>query len=152
MRKTRRAAIAAIAVIARRWRADLLRQSYRVAELRLLVSFGRPKFRVEPEVNGQLVSIAVKKARLCARAMSLAQLSAVELTAQADQARAALASATANRNNVYAGVRREQVESLKAAIAKASVPPRLREAQLTRTSTLARQSFTIPTVARPGRK
>ena len=50
----------------------------------------------------------------------LAKLSAVELTAQADQARAALASATANRNNVYAGVRREQVDSLKAEIAKAN--------------------------------
>jgi HlyD family secretion protein len=71
----------------------------------------------------------------------LARLSAVELTAQADQARAALASAIANRNNVYAGVRREQVDSLKAAIAKASARRDYVEAQLTRTSTLARQSF-----------
>jgi len=71
----------------------------------------------------------------------LARLSAVELTAQADQARAALASATANRNNVYAGVRREQVDSLKAAIAKASARLDYVQAQLTRTSTLARQSF-----------
>ena len=63
------------------------------------------EIRVEPEVNGQLVSIAVEKGATCRRAMILARLSAVELTAQADQARAALASATANRNNVYAGVR-----------------------------------------------
>ncbi len=61
--------------------------------------------------------------------------------AQADQARAALASATANRNNVYAGVRREQVDSLKAAIAKARARLDYVQAQLTRTSTLARQSF-----------
>jgi HlyD family secretion protein len=73
----------------------------------------------------------------------LAQLSAVELTAQADQARAALASATANRNNVYAGVRREQVDSLKAAIAKASARLDYVQAQLTRTSTLAQQSFDL---------
>jgi multidrug resistance efflux pump len=65
----------------------------------------------------------------------------VELTAQADQARAALASATANRNNVYAGVRREQVDSLKAALAKAGARLDYVQAQLTRTSTLARQSF-----------
>ena len=97
--------------------------------------------RVEPEVNGQLVSIAVEKGTLVHAGDVLARLSAVELTAQADQARAALASATANRNNVYAGVRREQVASLKAAIAKANARLDYVQAQLTRTSTLARQSF-----------
>ena len=97
--------------------------------------------RVEPEVNGQLVSIAVEKGAYVHAGDVLARLSAVELTAQADQARAALASATANRNNVYAGVRREQVDSLKAAIAKASARLDYVQAQLTRTSTLARQSF-----------
>jgi HlyD family secretion protein len=97
--------------------------------------------RIEPEVNGQLVSIAVEKGQNVHTGDVLARLSAVELTAQADQARAALASATANRNNVYAGVRREQVDSLKAAIAKASARLDYVQAQFTRTSTLARQSF-----------
>ena len=97
--------------------------------------------RVEPEVNGQLVSIAVEKGAHVHAGDVLARLSAVELTAQADQARAALASATANRNNVYAGVRREQIDSLKAAIAKAGARFDYVQAQLTRTSTLARQSF-----------
>src|SRR6266850_173185 len=97
--------------------------------------------RVEPEVNGQLMSIAVEKGTHVHAGDVLARLSAVELTAQADQARAALASAAANRNNVYAGVRREQVDSLKAAIAKASARLDYVQAQLTRTSTLARQSF-----------
>jgi HlyD family secretion protein len=99
------------------------------------------EIRVEPEVNGQLVSIAVEKGAHVRMGDVLARLSAVELTAQADQARAALASATASRNNVYAGVRREQVDSLKAAIAKASARLDFVQAQLTRTSTLARQSF-----------
>ncbi|KJC56057.1 signal peptide protein [Bradyrhizobium sp. LTSPM299] len=97
--------------------------------------------RVEPEVNGQLVSIVVAKGAQVRASDVLARLSAVELTAQADQARAALASATANRNNVYAGVRREQVDSLKSAIAKATARLDYVQAQLTRTSTLARQSF-----------
>jgi HlyD family secretion protein len=97
--------------------------------------------RVEPEVGGQLQSIVVEKGATVRAGDILARLSAVELTAQADQARAALASATANRNNVYAGVRREQVDSLKAAIAKASARLDYVQAQLTRTSTLARQSF-----------
>src|ERR1700683_4074125 len=97
--------------------------------------------RVEPEVDGQLVSIAVEKGAHVHAGDVLATLSAVELTAQADQARAALGSATANRNNVDVGVRREQVDSLKAAIAEASARLEYVQAQLTRTSTLARQSF-----------
>jgi HlyD family secretion protein len=99
------------------------------------------EIRVEPEVNGQLVSIAVEKGVHVRAGDVLATLSAVELTAQADQARAALASASANRNNVYAGVRSEQVDSLKAAIAKASSRLEYVQVQLTRTSTLARQNF-----------
>jgi HlyD family secretion protein len=97
--------------------------------------------RVEPEVDGQLVSIAVKKGTQVRAGDVVAKLSAIELTAQADQARAALASATANRNNVYAGVRREQIDSLKAEIAKASARVEYLQTQLTRTSTLARESF-----------
>jgi HlyD family secretion protein len=97
--------------------------------------------RVEPEVNGQLVSMAVKKGAHVRTGDILARLSAVELTAEADQASAALGSATANRNNVYVGVRREQVDSLKAQIAKANARLEYVQAQLTRTSTLARQSF-----------
>jgi HlyD family secretion protein len=97
--------------------------------------------RVEPEVTGQLASIAVEKAAHVRAGDVLAKLSAVELTAQVDQARAALASATANRNNVYAGVRREQIDSLKAEIAKANARLDYVQAQLTRTSKLASQSF-----------
>jgi len=97
--------------------------------------------RVEPEVNGQLVSIAVEKGARVRAGDVLAKLSAVELTAQVDQARAALASATANRNNVYAGVRREQVDTLKAEIAKAKARLDYLQAQLTRTSTLAHDNF-----------
>jgi HlyD family secretion protein len=97
--------------------------------------------RVGPEVDGQLVSIAVEKGAHVHAGDVLARLSAVEVTAQADQARAALASATATRNNVYAGVRQEQVASLKAEIAKANARLEYAQLQLTRTSTLARQSF-----------
>jgi HlyD family secretion protein len=97
--------------------------------------------RVEPEVTGQLESIAVKKGDHVHAGDVLAKLSAVELTAQLDQARAALASATADRNNVYAGVRHEQVDSLKAAISKANARLGYVQLQLTRTSTLAGQNF-----------
>jgi HlyD family secretion protein len=97
--------------------------------------------RIEPEVTGQLASIAVAKGARVHAGDVLAKLSAVELTAQVDQARAALASATANRSNVYAGVRREQVDALKAEIAKSNARLEYVQAQLTRTSTLAGENF-----------
>src|SRR5579862_917004 len=97
--------------------------------------------QVQPEVTGQLVSVSVEKGAQVHAGDIVAKLSAVELTAQVAQARAALAAATANRNNVYAGVRREQVESLKNEIAKAVARRDFLELQLTRASTLAGQNF-----------
>jgi HlyD family secretion protein len=140
MNKARRAAIVAIALLLV---AGVLVYSVdRSGSPDSIVGVVRStEVRVEPEVNGQLVSIAVEKGVHVRAGDVLARLSAVELTAQADQARAALASAAANRNNVYAGVRRERVESLKAAIAKAKARLDYVQAQLTRTSTLARESF-----------
>jgi HlyD family secretion protein len=140
MRKARRAIIVAIALA---FVAGALIYSERPSgSAAPLVGVVRAtEVRVEPEVNGQLVSIEVKKGAQVRAGDILAKLSAVELTAQADQARAALASAVATRNNVYAGVRREQVDSLKAEIAKANARLEYAQAQLTRTSTLARQSF-----------
>src|SRR6202795_4506724 len=140
MRRTKRAAIVAIALVLV---AGVLIYSVRRSgsEVAIVGVVRATEVRVEPEVNGQLVSIAVEEGARVRAGDVLARLSALELTAQADQARAALASATANRNNVYAGVRREQVDSLKAAIARAGARLEYVQAQLTRTSTLARQSF-----------
>jgi HlyD family secretion protein len=138
MRKARLAAIVVIALVA----AALIYAERRSAAATAIVGVVRStEVRVEPEVTGQLMSISVEKGARVRAGDVLARLSAVELTAQVDQARAALASTTANRNNVYAGVRREQVASLKAEIAKASARLDYVQAQLTRTSTLARQSF-----------
>jgi HlyD family secretion protein len=140
MRKARRAAIVAIALVL--VAGVLIYSARRSGSASAIVGVVRAtEVRVEPEVDGQLVSIAVEKGARVHAGDVLARLSAVELTAQADQARAALASATANRNNVYAGVRQEQVVSLKAEIAKANARLEYAQLQLTRTSTLARQSF-----------
>ncbi len=97
--------------------------------------------QVEPEVTGQLVSVAVEKGAHVHAGDVVAKLSAVELSAQVAQARAALAAATASRNNVYAGVRREEVDTLKSEIAKAVARRDFLELQLTRASTLAGQNF-----------
>ena len=140
MHKARRAAMVAIALVL--VAGVLIYSERRSGSAATIVGVVRTtEVRVEPEVNGQLMSIEVKKGAYVHAGDVLARLSAVELTAQAAQARAALASTAANRNNVYAGVRREQLDSLKAAIAKASARLDYVQAQLTRTSTLARQSF-----------
>jgi len=140
MRGAKRAAIVATALaLVAGVLVYSLRRSGSVAAIAGVVR--ATEVRVEPEVDGQLVSIAVEKGAHVHAGDVLARLSAVELTAQANQARAALASTTATRNNVYAGVRREQVDSLKAEIAKANARLEYVQAQLTRTSTLARQSF-----------
>ena len=63
--------------------------------------------RIAPEVAGQLTAIKVRKGDRVKAGEVVAELSAIELTASVGQARAALAAATADRNNVYAGVRAE---------------------------------------------
>jgi HlyD family secretion protein len=94
--------------------------------------------RLAPEVGGQLVAIKVRKGDTVRAGDVVAELSAIELSAAVAQARAALDAATADRNNVYAGVRAEQVASLAAEIAKAKSRLAYAEQQLNRTTYLAR--------------
>jgi HlyD family secretion protein len=96
------------------------------------------QIRVAPEVGGQLATIKVHKGDRVRAGDVVAELSAIELTASVGQAQAALAAATANRNNVYAGVRAEQIASLAAEVAKAKSRLEYAEQQLSRTATLAR--------------
>ena len=95
------------------------------------------EIRVAPEVGGQLTAINVRKGDRARTGDVVAELSALELTASAAQARAALDAATASRDNVYAGVRAEEVDALAAGIAKAKAKLEYAQAQLTRTASLA---------------
>src|SRR5215470_1770266 len=96
------------------------------------------EIRLAPEVTAQLASIKVEKGARVRAGDVVAELSALELTAAVAQARAVLNAATASRNNVYAGVRAEQVAGLAAEIAKAKSKLTYVEAQLVRVSTLVR--------------
>jgi HlyD family secretion protein len=96
------------------------------------------EIRVAPEVGGQLATINVQKGSHVRAGDVVAQLSAIELTAAVVQARAALDAASAQRDNVYAGVRAEEVASLASAIDKAK--SRLDYAQ----SELARKAQLVP--------
>jgi len=94
--------------------------------------------RVAPEVAGQLATIKVKKGASVHAGDVVAELYADELIASVAQARAALAAAQANRDNVYAGVRAEERAGLAAEIAKAKSRLEYAEQQFARTSNLAR--------------
>lgn len=98
------------------------------------------EIRVAPEVGGQLAAIKVRKGDRVHAGDVVAELSALELTASVAQAKAALNSATASRNNVYAGVRAEEIASLAAGIAKAKATLEYAQVQLVRTATLARSN------------
>jgi HlyD family secretion protein len=94
--------------------------------------------RVAPEVGGQLATIKFQKGDRVRAGDVVAELSAIDLTASVEQARAALAAAIADRDNVYAGVRAEQIASLAAETAKAKSRLEYAEQQLSRTAYLAR--------------
>jgi HlyD family secretion protein len=94
--------------------------------------------RIAPEVGGQLAAIKVRKGNTVRAGDVLAELSAIELTAAVAQARAALEAAIANRNNVYAGTRAEQIAGLAAGVARAKSRLAFVRSQLIRIAALAR--------------
>jgi HlyD family secretion protein len=96
------------------------------------------EIRVAPEVDGQLAAIKVHKGDPVRAGDLVAELSALELSASVEQARAALAAAVADRDHVYAGVRAEEIASQAAAIAKAKSRLDYAQQQLARASQLAR--------------
>jgi len=98
------------------------------------------EIRVAPEVGGQLASIKVGKGDHVHAGEVVAKLSAIELNAAVDQARAALGAATADRNNVYAGVRAEQITALAAEVSKAKSKLEFTESQRVRAEKLASTS------------
>ena len=96
--------------------------------------------RVAPEVAGQLATIKVQKGASVRAGDVVAELYADELIASVAQARAALAAAKADRDNVYSGVRAEEVASLAAGIAKAKSKLEYAELQHARVACLARSN------------
>src|SRR5262245_16869539 len=98
------------------------------------------EIRVAPEVGGQFAATNVYKGDRVHTGDVVAELSALELTASVVQARAALDAATVSRNHVYAGVRAEEIAALAAGIAKAKATLEYAQAQLIRTTSLARSN------------
>lgn len=95
------------------------------------------EIQVAPEVSGRLLPLPVKRGDAVRAGAVLATLDNPELAAAVVEARAVAASARAARDRVYAGVRREQVESLNREVQKAQSNLTLAEQQFVRTSALA---------------
>ncbi len=99
------------------------------------------EIRIAPEATGRLASIAVRAGQTVRKGDLLGVLDNPELAAALGEAKAALASARAERDHVYSGVRAEQVASLAESVSTAEATLLLAEQQNARAVALAARDF-----------
>jgi HlyD family secretion protein len=99
------------------------------------------EIRIAPETSGRLTSVKVKPGDHVRKGDVLAILSTPELAASVLEARANAASARADRANVYAGVRKEEVDSAAQDVSIGEANVILAQKEYTRAATLAAQAF-----------
>jgi HlyD family secretion protein len=83
--------------------------------------------KIQPEITGRIASIRVKPGDRVTANSVVAELSSPELLASVEEARAALAASRANRANVYAGVRAEEIHIAERDVQKAEADLTLAE-------------------------
>ncbi len=99
------------------------------------------EIHVAPEIEGRLASVQVVAGQSVRKGDVLAILSAPDVAASVEEAKAAAADARANRANVYAGVRKEQVDIAARNVEIATSNLTLAQAQYDRAATLAAKNF-----------
>jgi HlyD family secretion protein len=99
------------------------------------------EIRIAPDSSGWLAAVKVKPGDHVKKGDVLAILSAPEVTASLLEAKANAASARANRANVYAGVRAEEIHSAAQDVSIGEANLDLARKQYTRAATLAAQTF-----------
>jgi HlyD family secretion protein len=99
------------------------------------------EIRIAPEVSGRLIAVKVKPGDHVKKGDVLAMLSTPELTASLLEAKADAASARADRANVFAGVRKEDVESAAQDVSIGEANVALAQKQSVSAVTLAAQTF-----------
>ncbi len=97
----------------------------------------RTEIRIAPEVSGRLLSVAVQPGQHVKKGDVLATLDSPELAAALGEAKAAAASAKADRDHVYAGVRAEEVAMAEQSVETAKANLLLAQQQNTRAASLA---------------
>jgi HlyD family secretion protein len=98
------------------------------------------EIKIAPEVSGRLVRVLVSRGQHVNQDEVVALLGNPELFAAVGEARAEVDKAAAARDRIYAGVREEQVESLRREILKAQAAQTLAHQELDRVSVLAARS------------
>jgi HlyD family secretion protein len=131
-------ALVAVAMIAA---AALLRSQPGRAGAPIAGLVRQTEIRIAPEVNGRLAEIVVQPGQHVAKGDRLARLDNPDLQAALGEARAAAASARADRDNVYSGVRPEEVAIAGRAVETAEANLTLAQQQNARAKALAAQNF-----------
>jgi HlyD family secretion protein len=96
----------------------------------------RTEIRISPEVGGRLASVTAKTGQHVKKGDVLARLDSPELSAALGEAKAEAASAKADRDHVYAGVRSEEVAMAEQAVKTAEANLLLAQQQKTRAASL----------------
>jgi HlyD family secretion protein len=99
------------------------------------------EIRVAPEITGRLASLAVAPGQHVRKGDVLARLDNPELTASVGEAKAAAASAKADKDRIYAGVREEEVAIAAESVKTAEANLVLAEQQNVRKAALSAKSF-----------
>lgn len=101
----------------------------------------RTEIRIAPETSGRLASVAVKPGQKVRKGDLIAVLDNPDLSALVGEARAAAASAKAERDRIYSGVRREQVDIAVEAVRTAEANLVLARQENDRATALAAKNF-----------
>ena len=99
------------------------------------------EIRIAPEINARVESFHVAAGQTVRKGDVLVTLSSPDLAAAVEQAKAALASANANRANVYAGVRHEEIDTAAQDVRIADANLALAQQQHERAAKLAAKDF-----------
>ena len=99
------------------------------------------EIRIAPEISGRLTAVAVRAGQAVRKGELLAQLDNPELEASLGEAKAAAASAKAERAHIYAGVRDEERAILARSVETAEANLLLAEQEDARAVALAARDF-----------
>ena len=110
-------------------------------EALLIGAVRETEIHIAPDISGRLGSMLVSAGQQVRKGDILAVLSSPELTAAVEEAGAAAEQARANRDNVYSGVRKEEIDISSENVRTAEANLVLAKQQYDRAAALASKSF-----------